>query len=144
MAKIRVSFDPFLDDASNPDERIITVHNGISALYPPSDRQEAVLRVRRLHDHHLEFDTLEVSEGVTFRIPKAHLAPEPPVEAHWVNASEGSWLVLDKQDVSSLISPLLKPFLTELVTNIAHFFGRTLVWQNDVDEQRDDLDRPAM
>lgn len=134
MPKIRVSFDPFLDDLSNPDERIITVHHGISALHPPSEYQKVVLRVRRLRDHHLEIDTLEVGEGVTFRVPRVHRAPEPPVEAHWVNAEEGTWLVLDNRDVSSVISTWLKPFLTELITNIARVLGRTLVWQADVDE----------
>ena len=138
MPKIRVSFDPFLDDASNPDERIITVHNGVSALHPPSDRQTAVLRVRRLRDHHLEFDTLDVSEGVTFRIPKAHLAPELPIEAHWVNAPEGSWVVVANRDVSPIFSPWLKPLITELVTNIFRASGHPIVWNEDADEQRDD------
>jgi hypothetical protein len=108
MPGIRVSFDPFLDDASNPDERIITVHNGVSVLHPPSEHQRAVLRVRRLRDHHLEIDLLEVGDGVTFRIPRRHLAPEPPVEAHWVHAPEGIWLVLDGYDISPVMSALVE------------------------------------
>ncbi len=139
MPKIRVSFDPFLDDASNPDERIITVHNGVSVLYPPTDHQKVVLRVTRLRDHHLKIDLLEVTDGVTFRVPRAHLAPKPPVKAHWVNAAEGSWLVLDGHDIGTVTSAWLKPFLTEFVTDVARFFGRTLVWQDEVDDEQKSL-----
>jgi hypothetical protein len=134
MPRIRVSFDPFLDDASNPDERIITVHNGVSVLHPPSEHQRVVLRVMRLRDHHLEIDLLEVGEGVTFRVPRVHLAPEPPVEAQWLNAAEGIYLVFDGCDISPVMSAWLKPFLTDFVTDIARSFGRTLVWKDEVDE----------
>lgn len=130
MYRIRVYFHPILDDPSNPDERVVVIGNSLPQSYP--DHQGVTFCVTLLPDGYLDMNALEVDEGVTLRVPTKHLAPEPPVEAHWVNAAEGIWLVLGGRDVSPVMSAWLKPFLTDFVTDIARFFGRMLVWSDDI------------
>ena len=59
----------------------------------------------------------------------------PIIKAHWVHSPEGVWYVLDRCAESPIMSAYLQPFVTELVTNIFSYLGRTLVWTEDVEDE---------
>jgi len=135
MPKIRVRPHAILDDLSNPNETIITIENGLSKLAPPSEHQNAVLRIWRTRNHHLMVETLECSDGVSFNVPWNHRVPEPVVRAHWVRSDAGIWYVLDNRDASPIMSEYLQPLIADVVTNDFPHARRTLVWDDDVDDE---------
>lgn len=57
------------------------------------------------------------------------------VKAHWVRSPEGVWYVLNGCEEGPIMSAYLQPFVTELVTGIFSYLGRTLVWTEDVDDE---------
>ena len=138
MSQIRVNFEPFIDDETNPDERIIAFHNGLPESEPPSDYQGGLIRFRLLPHLHLEVELYLLTEGVTIRAPRENRALEPVVMAHWVRSPEGIWLVLDGREVGIIVSEDSRQLLTDFVTDIARVFGRTLVWEDDIDEEEED------
>jgi hypothetical protein len=60
---------------------------------------------------------------------------EPVVRVHWVRSPEGIWYVLDGCGESPIMSAYLQSFVTDLLTDIFRCLGRTLVWEDDVDDE---------
>ena len=134
MYELRVYFHPILDETNHPRERNLTIDNGL----PEADDhfQRVTLCVKLLPHGHLDVAPLEITEGVTFRLLPQYLAPEA-LRAHWVNAVEGSWLNVNGYDVGPIISTWSKPELEDLVFDLARVFERTVIWEDEVDEQGD-------
>ncbi len=136
MYHLRMYPHPILDEANHLDERIVTFDNGLPETDP--DCVKVTLRAKLLPHGHIKIDALEIYDGITFRLLRKYLALEAAVRACWIEAVEGIWLRLDGRDVSSAVRACWKPFLTDFVTDIARFFGRTLVWEDDIDEEKED------
>ena len=62
------------------------------------------------------------------------------VKAHWVRSREGIWYVFDSCYESPIMSAYLQPFITELVTDNFRYFGKTLIWEDDVDDESENLE----
>ncbi len=60
--------------------------------------------------------------------------PERAAKAHWVRAPEGVWYMIDGCYESPLMSHHLQPLITELVTDLFRHLGRTLIWEDDVED----------
>lgn len=143
MSQVKVNFEPFVDDETNPDERILAFHNGLSAQDPFCDYRGGLIRIKQLPEDRLEVELYGLSNGVTVRVPRKVLAPQLPVDAYWVASVEGAWLVLHDCVAGHVQSGWSKPLLADLVASIAEAFNRTLVWRADVDDQAERLERLA-
>lgn len=143
MPYVRVNFEPFVDDETNPDESIIAFSNGLPASEPFDDYRGGLIRIQRLATEDLELELYAVSQGVNVHVPKQNLAPYPPLTAFWVRSEEGAWLVLGNCVAGYSEHEWLGPPMVELIDSVAEVLGPPLVWQANVDDQADRLARLA-
>lgn len=144
MPYVKVNFEPFVDDETNLDERIIAFSNGLPASEPFNDYRGGLIRIQRLATEDLELELYALSQGVNVHVPKQNLAPYPPLTAFWVRSEEGAWLVLGNCVAGHSEREWLRQPLVELIDGVVEVLGQSLVWQGDVDDQADRLARLAI
>lgn len=135
--RIVVAFDPILDDADNPTERVLRISNGLR--WSDAYYQGVVLRVRLTPDGHLLHDALECTDGNTFDIPTKYQKLKPVVKARIVHKHGGIWAELDGRSVSPFVGPNLQPIIMQTVADTVQSQNRMPVWGDDHFEDADAL-----
>ncbi len=141
MYPLKIGFDLFADDETDPHERVLTFQNGLPISHPFSDYRGGKIRITLFPSNQIEIELYGLSEGVTVYVPTNAMPPAPPVEACWVRATGGTFLVLDNHVADLVDYSWLHSGVVDLVEGEAEALGQTLQWVEDVDDLAEELAR---
>lgn len=139
MYPLKIGFDVVADDETDPHERVLTFQNGLPVSHPFSDYRGGKIRITLFPDNRIEVELYGLSEGVTVYVPTKAMPPVPPVEACWVHARGGAFLVLDDHVADFVDYSWLHPGVVDLIEREAEALGQRLQWGEDVDDLVEEL-----